>query len=111
MAKPKKIVKRVIELEVTDLSPYELDGTLEQVKKRIEELIEQYGAEARLSWDADYWPQYQDSPSPRYDVKISREETDAEYEDRIRKEQEQKDAIERRERADFERLQKKFGSK
>ena len=96
---------------LTDVSPYELEGTLKALKEQIEGWIANYGEDAYLNWDPDYWPQYQDSPSPQYDIKRDREETDDECEKRIKDEQLKKDLQEAREKKEFERLQKKFAGK
>ena len=103
--------KQVITVDVEDISPYEFDSTLGNVKARIDDLITKYGVDARLDWDPDYWPQYNDGPSPRYNVKISREETDVEFDKRIAKDAADISARDARERKEFERLQAKFGAK
>jgi hypothetical protein len=107
----KKQSKKIITVMVNDVSTWELEGKLSDVSALIQEWIKKYGADARLNWDPDYWPQYNDSPSPRYEIKIDREETDAEYEKRIEAENFSKNLHEAREREEFERLQKKFGAK
>ena len=107
-APPKKIT--VTDM-LNDVSPYELEGTLQQLSEQVQTWITQYGPTARFNWDPDYWPQYNDSPSPRYEIKIDREETDGEQAIRLEKEAIAKSAQENRERKEFERLQKKFGAK
>ena len=104
---PKKIITEM----VTDVSPYEMDGTLQQVLTQIQQWITNHGPDARLNWDGDHWQRYSDSPSPRYEININREETDVEYQKRIADEtlkQTQQDA---RDKKEYDRLQKKFGVK
>ena len=104
---PKKIITEM----VTDVSPYEMEGTLQQVLTQIQQWITNDGPDARLKWNGDHWPQYSDSPCPRYEINITREETDVEYQKRIADEtlkQTQQDA---RDKKEYDRLQKKFGVK
>jgi len=105
-APPKKVVTDML----TDVSPHELEGTLQQLSEQIQSWITQYGPAARLSWDPDYWPQYNDSPSPRYEIKVDREETDKEQAIRLETEERKRAVQERLERMEFERLQAKFGA-
>ncbi len=103
--------KQIITVDVEDISPYDFESTLGNVKARIEDFIAKYGIDARLSWDPDRWHQYDSSPSPTYWLKISREETDAEYDKRILDEKTKASMQEEHERKEFERLQAKFGEK
>lgn len=103
--------KRIISVEVETITPYEFDNTLGNLKSYISDLVTKYGVDARMEWDGDYWPQYSDSPSPRFEVKIMREETDAEYNKRVAQEEKDQSAREAHERKEFERLQAKFGAK
>jgi len=75
--------KRIITATLTEVSPYELEGTLADVRDLLDRWIREHGQEAKLNWDPDNWPQYNDSPSPQYEIKIDREETDDEYNRRI----------------------------
>lgn len=103
--------KKVITISATEVSPYELEGTLAEIRNQINDWIDMYGPVARLAWDPNHWPQYNGSPSPQYDIMVSREETDEEYNKRIREEAAQKSAQEERDRKEFERLAKKLGVK
>jgi len=103
--------KRIIAVQVTDISPYEFEGTLAQIKSQIDSWLQSHGPEARIEWEPDYWPQYNDSPSPRFNLKIEREETDTEYSMRVAKEKEHKAALTERDRKEYERLKKQFGEK
>jgi hypothetical protein len=103
--------KQIITVDVEDISPYDFESTLGNVKARIEDFIAKYGIDARLSWDPNFWYQYDSSPSPRFNVSINREETDAEYDKRILNEKTNASMQEERERKEFERLQSKFGAK
>ena len=75
--------KKIITVSLSEISPYELEGTLADVRNQIQSWIEQYGPTARLNWDPDNWPQYNDSPSPQYDIRHDREETEEEYKKRL----------------------------
>jgi hypothetical protein len=103
--------KKIITVSLSDISPYELEGTLADVKNQIQSWIEQYGPTARLNWNPDHWPQYNDSPAPQYDIRHDREETDEEYKKRIEQEAIQKSLQDERDRKEFERLSKKLGVK
>jgi hypothetical protein len=103
--------KKIITVSVSEVSPYEFEGTLVDLRNQLYAWIDLYGPTARISWDPDHWPQYNDSPSPQYDIMVSREETDEEYNKRIKEEAVQKSVQEERDRKEFERLAKKFGGK
>lgn len=111
MAKKNIIKKNIIDVQLTDVSPHELEGTLEALRNQIDQWIAEHGATARLCWDGDFWPRYSDSVSPRYEIKISREETDAEYEHRRADEVKMTEKQDARDKAEFKRLQKMFGVK
>jgi hypothetical protein len=108
MAKSKK---RQVRDTLGDISPYELEGSLQDLRARVDQWIEDHGADARLDWDAYFHHAYDHDPSPRYNIVRDREETDDEYERRTIKEKIDKQMTEERERAEFERLQKKFAGK
>jgi len=103
--------KRIITVSLSEVSPYELEGTLADVAGQIQIWIEQHGPTARLNWEPDHWPQYNDSPSPQFNIRHDREETDEEYKKRLDEEATQKTIQDERDRKDFERLSKKFGKK
>lgn len=102
---PKKIITEM----VTDVSPYEMEGTLQQVLTQVQQWITNHGPDARLNWNADHWPLNSDSPSPRYEININREETDAEYQKRIADETLKEILQDSRDRKEYDRLQRKFG--
>ena len=105
MAKSKKLVIRV---DKEELSPYEFEGTIGQLIEYLQGKLKTYGPDAKLNWNSDYWAAYADTPSPRYEIYVDRDETDEEQRIRIEKELAHKAAVEAKERAEFERLQKKF---
>jgi hypothetical protein len=72
-------------------------------------LIKVHGKDARLDYDSLYCEQYSSEASPRFGVLVSREETEEEYNRRVTVEKELESTREARERAEFERLSKKFG--
>lgn len=105
------IRKRIITDTITDVSPYELECSFADLRKRVDEWIDQYGENARLAWDAHFYYDYDSNPSPRFNIMCDREETDEEIAIRVAKERQDKDLAEERDRAEFKRLQKKFQEK
>jgi hypothetical protein len=103
--------KRIVTVSASEVSPYELEGTLAEIRNQVNDWIDKYGPVAKLTWDPDHWPQYNDSPSPQYDIMVTREETDDEYNKRIVEEDIQRSTQDARDRKEFERLAKKFGGK
>jgi hypothetical protein len=103
--------KHIITVPAYEISPYELEGPLGDIRILIDKWIQEHGSDARLNWDPDNWPQYQDSPSPQYEIMVSREETDAEFDKRVTEERIRQEAQDARDRKELERLQAKFGVK
>lgn len=101
--------KRIITETKDHISPYDFDTSLGDLYARIGQMIQKYGHDARLDWRPDFYYPYDQSPSPRYNIQVQREETDREYEIRIAGEVAAKQAREARDRAEFERLKKQFG--
>jgi hypothetical protein len=87
-----------------------MDGPLLKIKEHIDQLIETYGEDAALDFDGNHHEPYDQDPSPRFRVMITREETDMEYQRRTANEALLKSNMEAHERREFERLQKKFNS-
>lgn len=106
MTKPK-----IITLQVGYVSTYEFEGKLGDIKNRVQELIEEHGDKARLDYNARFYYEYDNEPSPRYEIIIEREETEAEAKARAKQTRADNAAREAREKAEFERLSKKYGSK
>lgn len=100
--------RKFIEQYGEEISPYDWDTTLKRVREQIDNLIEQYGEDARLDWDEHYRYPYDDHTSPRYTVVIDRFETDEEMAEREAKEDAQRKQQEARELKEYERLQAKF---
>lgn len=103
--------KRIITVTASEVSPYEFEGTLEAIKTQIQSWIDEHGPDARLNWDPDNWPQYNNSPSPQFEIKIDREENDSEKFWREKNEKDQREVIKKRELAEYERLKKQFEGK
>ena len=91
------------------LSTSDFEGTLQDVLLRIEELYSKHGPDARLDYNRYFFYEYDHEPTPRYELYIKREETEAEAKQRLMQDAEQTRQREEREKAEFERLQKKFG--
>ena len=98
--RPKKQIHKKIE-EYVDR--YDFEGTVDSVIEKLQKWKEKYGPDTRIDWDTDY------EGSDVVNVYIDREETDAEYVDRITRENIQRMQQEAREKAEYERLKKKFG--
>ena len=111
MSRVAKSKKKVISVCCDDVSPYELEGMLANVRDQIQSWIEKYGPTASLSWDGYHREPYSTEPSPRFEIKINREEIDEEFDKRIEREALQQSQQEARELAELERLQTKFGAK
>jgi hypothetical protein len=111
------MAKRKMKRERMVYSLYDFDGTLKDVRKFIDGLIEEYGEGATLSPDTEW--DY-DGDRSIFELYYEREETDAEMNKRLeaarkqrerRKVQKAKEAVEReaRERKELARLKEKYG--
>jgi hypothetical protein len=103
--------RKILNLKVDHVSNYEFEGTLANIQERVQDLINEHGPEARLEYNPRFYYDYDNEPSPRYEVVISREETDAEAKQRLMKEAEEIRKRNEHERKEFERLAKKYGAK
>jgi histidinol dehydrogenase len=103
--------RKMITEKVDYVSNYEFEGSLQSILERIQDLIKEHGPEAVLDYNANYYYDYDTEPSPRYEIYIKREETDDEVKQRLFFEAEQIRQREEREKAEFERLAKKYGAK
>jgi len=100
--------KKMINEQVETISPYDLTGSLESLRDRFNELIQKHGADAFIDWNPDNHERYESSPSPQYEIKRLRQETEAEQMKRIAREGEFKNSQEIRELAELERLKQKY---
>ena len=105
MKKPKKIVRG----QLDEISPYDFVGTLTDLKARVEGWITEYGNDARVDWDPDRRYPYDSSPSPCFVLEKDREETDEEYEKRMKDESVREARQKERELQELQRLQAKYG--
>lgn len=103
--------KRKITETFEDVSPYEFETSLGDLHARIGQWIAKFGHDARLDWDAHFHYEYDSSPSPRFSILRDREETDTEFTIRVAQEKAAQEARGAGERAEYERLQAKFGKK
>ncbi len=92
-------------------SPSNFEGTLGDLSQKVEELIKQYGKDARLNYDKYFAYRYDNECTPSFEVLVNRQETDEEYQNRLQEENDYKKKIEEKERAEFERLSQKYGDK
>ena len=103
------MTKQIISKTVDTYSPYEMNGTARSMLEFVTSLIEKYGETVRLEYDPNHYEPYDRDASPRFVVKIYREETDEEYQIRINQEDLYQSQRIQRDRAEFERLKKQFG--
>jgi hypothetical protein len=73
---------------------------LKDLLESVTNLIDEYGEDATISFDSGY-----ESIDEYIECEVEREETAAEYSQRLKREKKQED----RERKEFERLKAKFG--
>ena len=81
-------------------SPYDFEGTLEDLLKEVKALIGTFGSKARLDYDRYHHEAYSSEASPQFQILVSREETEEEYHRRVGVEKSLDDDREARERAD-----------
>ena len=98
------MTKKVIEVELEDLT-YRLEGTLADLKVKVDNLLSKHGPEARLDISIDH--SYGDSFA-LVSLKGKREETQSEYEKRLATERAWKLQQDERDAREFERLKAKF---
>lgn len=103
--------KRTVTESRDEFSPWDLEGSLVDLRARIDNWISTYGNTARLDWDPDFYHAYDPNPSPRFSILVDRPETNEECADRTALEAAAVLARENREREEFIRLQTKFGAK
>jgi len=96
---PKKMIENWIYSDVTN------SDTLGEVAKNVQALIEKYGPATEIRFDSGY-------NSLDEQIRVDREETDSEYQKRLKREAQERDRIisqEDKERKEYQRLKKKFG--
>ena len=103
--------RRKINDMVDDVSTWEFEGTLATVLERVQAMIQEHGPDARLDYNRNFYYDYDNEPTPRYELYVVREENDAEVKQRLMQEAEYTRKREEDEKAEFERLSKKFGGK
>lgn len=107
---PRSEKRKEITEEISDISPYDLDGkSMDDVIKYFEDMKTHYGPDVYLDWDAWFCYPYEQERSPRYFIRRKRLENDAEYEARLAAEKAAKEAQQQRDLAELERLQKLYG--
>ena len=102
-------MKRIIKVQMHNVSGWDLHGTLKSARDHIDYLITQYGEDAKLDWDSDHHEAYEDSPSPCFHLGIDREETDKEYAKRMGREEQYKIMQLEQDRKMLAELKKKLG--
>ncbi len=101
--------RKIIREQVDDVSTWEFEGKLSSVLGHVQEMIKKHGPDAYLSYNRNYYYDYDNNPTPRYEMYVDREETDAEVKQRLLHEAAYTRQREEADRAEFERLSKKFG--
>ena len=82
--------------------------TLERVLKKVEQLIQEYGKDAKIMCHCE---PYSDSAREYMYIYVNEPETDKEMANRIAQEEKSAKYFEERDAAEFKRLQEKFGAK
>ncbi len=100
-------MKKQVRVYRDSISIYDFDGTLANIKERVDSLYNQYGPDAVL----DYGQHEMYSTSYSYALYVMRDETDAEYNQRLADQRAHKKDAEERERKLFVELQEKYGTK
>lgn len=104
------MTKRItIREQVEEISTWEFEGPLSLVLERVQELIKRNGPDAHMVYNKNFYYDYDNEPSPRFELYVEREENDAELKQRLFFQAEQIHKREEAEKAEFERLSKKFG--
>ena len=101
--------RRKINEMVDDVSTWEFEGTLATVLERVQAMIQEHGPDARLDYNRNFYYDYDNDPSPRFELYVIREENDEEFNKRLADQAEYDRQREAAEKAEFERLSKKFG--
>lgn len=100
-----------IKTHVDDISTWEFEGPLSLILERVQDLIKQHGPDAHCYYNSRFYYDYDNEPTPRYELSIEREETDDELKVRMLEQAEYIRKREEAEKAEFERLSQKFGAK
>ena len=100
--------RRKINDMVDDVSTWEFEGTLATVLERVQAMIQEHGPDARLDYNRNFYYDYDNDPSPRFELYVIREENDEEFNKRLADQAEYDRQREAAEKAEFERLSKKF---
>ena len=104
------MTKRIkIREQVEYISIWEFEGNLATVLENIQNLIQHHGPGANLVYNKNFYYEYDNQPSPRFELYVEREENDAELKQRLFEQAEHIRKREEAEKAEFERLSKKFG--
>lgn len=101
--------KEMIQVTHEQINTYYLEGKLSTVRDTIDEWIAQYGPDAVLDFERDFYYSYDQNPTPMFFMRGHREETDEEFNKRVKEATDRKRQIEEMERAQFLELSKKYG--
>ncbi len=101
------MAKKIITVRLADIDIEEFEGSLSTVNTRLQRMIDEYGPTARVHFENFQYP-YDANQYSRYYVTIDREENDAEFAERMAREEQVAEQRISRERAEYERLRKQF---
>lgn len=97
--------RQKVSVDLENWSPYELEGSILELQKRINETIEQYGEDVYLDWGQhDRW-----DDSYSFAVIMKRDETEDEMNARLTQHKLTKAAREKAEREQLAALLEKYG--
>lgn len=107
---PKSATHRGTVIEhIMDVSPGELEGSIEHIIAQFQEWITSYGPCLELEYDKYRHEMYDSEPSPRYYLKRVRPESDLEMADRLREVEDSKKKRRENDLVQLAALQKRLG--
>ena len=96
---------------VDEFSPGDFEGSLSALKRKVEDLIAEYGPDAKLDYDAHHFYPYDEYPSPRYFLTKNRPETQEEMDERLAQNAIDEETQRQRDLEQLAALQKRLGVK
>lgn len=90
------------------ISPYEFEGKFECIAEIVQKYLQQYGPEAMVYWEPEYYRSGGTDPSPCFVIRTFREETDEEFAARFEKEETLRKMKEQQDWETYQRLAERF---
>ena len=100
--------RKVISEQIANFPAYHFEGVLSSVLERVQEMIKIHGGDARIDYNQYFHYEYDNYPTPRYELYVDRIENDAELKQRLFEQAEHIRKREETDKAEFERLSKIF---